>query len=83
MLYKYRHGCTFLHSELSLKRTGGKQEISSRKMQMENWSILGPVAPEHHLLRVLHHIRIVSHVHVLQCCFVSQLREIPNSDGRV
>ena len=52
-------------------------------MQMKNWSILGPVASEHHLLGVFHHIRIVSHVHVLQCGFIGQLREIPNGDGRI
>merc|ERR1719189_2565370 len=82
MLDKYIQSFTFIH-ELSLKRTGSKQEISSRKMQVKNWSILGPVTSQHHLLGVFHHIRIVSHVHVLQCCFIGQLREIPNSDGGI
>ena len=64
----------------SFERTGGQKEIPSCEVKVEDGSILGPVAPEHHLLGVFHHVGIVGHIHVLQGSLVRQLGEVPQSD---
>ena len=64
----------------ALKRSRGKEEITPGEVKVKDGGVLGEVVAQQEVLAVPPHVRIVRHIHLLQCCLVHQLSKIPDSD---
>ena len=82
-----RHGQTSVTgSDLNrsaLERSRGKEEITPGEVKVENWGVLGEVVAKQEVLTVSSHVRIVSHIHLLQCCLIHQLSKVPDGNGTI